>query len=54
MDLIFLLGLLVSGFVVQFLSETGKIFARRLFSEKAKTLPNAPDNVSMVVFFVNN
>ena len=50
---LFLLGFVSSSFVAPFLSEMAKILAKRLFGEKAKTLPDAPENVSVVVFFVN-
>ena len=49
---LFLLGFVSSTFVAPFLSESAKILARRLFSEKKKTLPNSPQNVLLVVFFV--
>jgi len=52
MDLNFLLGLLLSPFLVPFFSESGKILARRLFGEKQKSLPDSSSNVFVVVIFV--
>jgi len=50
MDKILLLGFFLSSFVVPFLSEAGKILARRLFSEKQKSLPEPSDNAMAVIF----
>ena len=50
---LFLLGLITSSFIAPFLSETAKILAKHLFSEKQKSLPDASGNV-VVVIFVNN
>ena len=52
MDKILLFGFVVSTLVVPFLSESGKILARRLFGETKKSLPNSSDNVLMVVIRV--
>ena len=51
MDL-FLFGFFLYSFVAPFFSESAKILARRLFSEKQKSLPDTPNNVIMVVISV--
>jgi len=50
MDKILLFGFVVSAFVAPFLSETGKILARRLFSQTKKSLPNPSTNVEVAIF----